>query len=157
MPELDILWGEGGYPPSSFYFKVIINTPLCIADVSFQEVSGISSEIDVESVVEGGENRFVHQLPKGVKHPRLVLKRGIAMRTSGLVNWCISVLEQFHTPIQTQAIQVLLLNGLKLPIRSWSITRAYPVKWELGNLHSMENKVLIETIELSYATLTRLT
>ena len=29
-------------------------------------------------MVEGGENRFVHQLPKAVKHPNLALKRGLA-------------------------------------------------------------------------------
>ena len=33
-------------------------------------------------MVEGGENRFVHRLPKPVKHPNLVLKRGLATTSS---------------------------------------------------------------------------
>jgi phage tail-like protein len=155
MPDPASIWEEGGYPPSSFYFRVVFDRSADISDVSFQEVSGISSEIDIESVVEGGENRYIHQLPKGVKHPKLILKRGIAKKSSGLVEWCRSVLEQFKTPIEPKALQVRLLNESGDPIRSWAITRAYPVKWEIGNLNSTKNEVAIETIEFSYATLTR--
>ena len=36
--------------------------------------------MEIETVVEGGENRFVHRLPKPVKHPNLVLKRGSPRR-----------------------------------------------------------------------------
>lgn len=145
---------RGGTPPASFYFSVVFEST-DIPDVSFQEVSGISSEIDMESIVEGGENRYVHQLPKGVKHPKLVVKRGVAKKDSGLVKWCGSVLEQFETPIHPQALQVRLLNESGDPLRSWSITGAYPVKWEISTLHSTKNDVLIETIEFGYATLTR--
>lgn len=155
MPDPASLWEEGGYPPSSFYFRVVFERSSGITDVAFQEVSGISSEIDVESVVEGGENRYVHQLPKGVKHPKLVLKRGVAKKNSPLVQWCQSVLEQFQIPICPKALQVNLLDGRRVPIRSWDIVGAYPVKWEVGNLESTKNEVLIETIEFSYATLTR--
>lgn len=155
MPDPANIWEEGGYPPSSFYFRVVFDRSAGIADVSFQEVSGISSEIDVEQVVEGGENRYIHQLPKGVKHPRLIVKRGVAKKNSGLVEWCRSVLEEFETPITPKALQVRLLNGSGDPMRSWAITGAYPVKWEIGNLNSTKNEVLIETIEFSYATVTR--
>ena len=76
-------------------------------DTSFMEVSGISSEIDVEQVVEGGENRFVHQLPKGIKHPNLEMKRGIAPMTSPLVKWCKAVMEKdFIESIESKAIRV---------------------------------------------------
>jgi len=155
MPDPANIWEEGGYPPSSFYFRVRFAGGAGISDVSFQEVSGISSEIDVESVVEGGENRFVHQLPKGVKHPKLVLKRGIAKKDSGLVKWCISVLEQFEMPIKPKALHVQLLDGKGYPIRVWSITGAYPVKWEVENFNSTKSEVAIEKIELSYTTVSR--
>ncbi len=49
-----------------------------VFDAAFQEVGGLEAEIEVETVVEGGENRFVHRLPKPVKHPNLSLKRGLA-------------------------------------------------------------------------------
>ena len=139
------------YPPSAFYFKVVFSTALVTADTSFQEVSGISSEIEVEPVVEGGENRFVHQLPKAVKHPNLVLKRGIANITSPLVHWCRSTLENdFLKPIEPRQIHVFLLNAEKIPIRAWSFANAFPVKWEIDGFNSTKSEVAIEKIELSY-------
>ncbi len=71
------------YPPVAFYFSVYINGIRRDAgDNSFQEVSGLNVELETEDVAEGGENRFVHNLPKQIKHPKLVLKRGIAEKKS---------------------------------------------------------------------------
>src|SRR3954454_4045214 len=44
---------------------------------AFTEVSGLSVQIDVEELPEGGQNQFVHKLPGRMKWPNLVLKRGI--------------------------------------------------------------------------------
>lgn len=120
-------------------------------DASFQEVSGISTELDTESVPEGGENRFVHTLPKGVKHPHLELKRGIASLSSPLVSWCRSVFEgEFIVPIRPQSLMVQLLDEMHIPIRIWSFANAYPVKWEIEGFGSTKNQVAIEKIVLSY-------
>ena len=65
MPDINTLsMLEGGdYPPSAFYFKVVFGATLGMTDTSFQDVSGISTEVTTEDVIEGGENRFVHKLP----------------------------------------------------------------------------------------------
>lgn len=140
-----------GYPPSGFYFKVVLSATMGLADTSFKQVSGITTEIETEDVVEGGENRYVHQLPKKVKHPKLVLKRGIASLTSPLVIWCKSVLEaDFILPIVTMPIVVYLMDENSLPLRAWSFSNAYPVKWEVDAFESMKNEVAVETIELAY-------
>ena len=145
------------YPPSAFHFKVAFAATLGLTDTSFQEVSGISAEVDTETVVEGGENRYVHTLPKGVKHPNLELKRGIASMTSPLVIWCRSVFEMdFITPVVAQPIVVQLLDASKLPIRAWSFANAFPVKWEVENFNSTKNEVAIEKIVLSYTYSNRL-
>ncbi len=139
------------YPPSAFYFKVGFALTLGMADTSFQEVSGIGSEIETEEVAEGGENRYVHRLPKGVKHPKLTLKRGIAKITSPLVIWCRTVLEaDFVAPIVPQLMTVYLMNEHKIPIRAWSFANAYPVNWEVEDFNSTKNEVAIEKIDLSY-------
>lgn len=139
------------YPPSAFYFKVVFAATAGMTDTSFQDVSGIGSEIETEDVVEGGENRYVHRLPKSVKHPKLVLKRGIAKMTSPLVLWCRSVLEaDFIAPIVPMPMMVFLLNENGTPVRAWSFANAYPVNWEVENLNSTKNEVAIEKIELSY-------
>ena len=145
------------YPPSSFYFKVVFTLTGGQVDTSFQDVSGISGELNVEEVEEGGENRFVHKLPKKVKHGNLVLKRGIATISSPLVIWCKSVIEgDLSSSIVTMPIMVYLMNEYQVPIRGWLFGNAYPVKWNVGDFNSTKNEVVLETIELSYTTLNRI-
>jgi len=145
------------YPPSAFYFKVLFGDTNETVDTSFQEVSGISSEVDVETVTEGGENRFVHQLPKGVKHSNLELKRGIASKDSTLVKWCMDTMEgDFVQEIETKEVRVYLLDEEKNPIRGWLFDSAYPLKWEIESFGSTKNEVAIEKIVLSYTYSTRI-
>ena len=145
------------YLTPAFHFKVVLGATLGGSDTSFQDVSGIASEIQMESVVEGGENRFVHQLPKGVTHPSLVLKRGIGKADSPLVVWCQSVLEaDFVARIVPWDVNVFLLDENQAPTRAWSFANAYPVKWDIESFGSTKNEVAIEKIELSYTYSNRL-
>lgn len=148
---------EGLYPPSAFYFKVVFGEAESQVDTSFQDVSGISSEISTEQVVEGGENRFVHNLPTTVKHGNLELKRGIAPLSSPLVKWCKQVMERdFVDPIVPQLVRVYLMDADGNPIRGWSFANAFPVKWETENFNSTKNDVAIEKIVMSYTWSSRL-
>ncbi|MDY6981863.1 MAG: phage tail protein [Pseudomonadota bacterium] len=148
---------EGLYPPSAFYFKVVFGEAESQVDTSFQDVSGISSEINTEPVVEGGENRFVHNLPTTVKHANLELKRGIAPLSSPLVTWCKQVMERdFVDPIVPQLVRVYLMDADGNPIRGWSFANAFPVKWETENFNSTKNDVAIEKVVLSYTWSSRL-
>ena len=144
------------YPLPAFYFKVVFAATMGNADTSFQEVSGISSEIETESIVEGG-NQFVRQLPKSIKHSNLVLKRGVAAMSSPLVVWCRAVMESnFMLPIVPASVSVYLMNENKIPVRAWVFAEAYPVKWNVDSFNSTKNEVAIETVELSYMYSTRL-
>lgn len=146
---------EGGlYPPSAFYFKVVFDGDT--SDSAFQEVSGISSEMKVQDVTEGGENRFVHKLPVGMSHGNLELKRGIAPMSSKLVAWCKAVLESdFTQRIVPKDINVYLMDGTGNYIREWSFENAFPIKWEVESFNSTKNEVAIEKISLSYTCLKR--
>lgn len=142
--------------PVAFYFKVTFQNPSGITDTSFQEVSGISTEMNTEDIQEGGENRFVHKVPKGMKHGNLVLKRGVADMKSPLIKWCLKVLEgDLGEAISPQTIEVSLLDESGSAIRSWSITNAFPVKWEVDNFDAKKNDVVIETLEFTYTYLKR--
>jgi len=144
------------YPISAFYFRVSIKSAGGSADTSFQEVGGIGPEMETEPYHEGGENRFVHSLPKGVKHPKLTLKRGIASYSSPLVQWCRSVLEGgLATRITPQLVLVYLLDAEARPLRGWSFENAYPSHWTVDEFQSDKNSVAIEKIEMNYAVSTR--
>ncbi len=143
--------------PVAFHFTVSFtgNGP-AVTDAAFQEINGLESGVDLESVTEGGENRFVHQLPKPAKRPNLKLKRGLTADSSGLVKWCKSTIENdFSEPIKPMDLLVSLLDEEGEALASWSVTRAYPVKWTLGGFDAMKNELAIETIELAYTTLQR--
>ena len=147
----NLLWWND-YPPPAFHFRAGFTPALSLSDSSFQEVSGIGSEIQTEEVAEGGENRFVHQLPTTKKHTNLELKRGIAKDSSDLVKWCCSVLESdFIKPIEPRLITVSLLNEFMIPVRVWTFANAFPVNWEVEAFESKKNEVAIEKITLSYS------
>lgn len=156
MPDVDGLETRPEDPPAAFYFKVTFGSNGPDADSSFREVSGIAPEMETEAVVDGGENRYVLALPKAVKHPRLVLKRGIAPGHSRLLAWCKEVLEGgLSNRIRPQQVHLQLLNGAGTPLRKWSFDNAYPVKMEIEAFNSTKNEVAVEKIELSYAFSTR--
>jgi phage tail-like protein len=147
------IWDD--YPLPAFHFQVRFTNPM-LSDTSFQEVTGLAHELDTEEVVEGGENRFVHHLPKGAKNPKLVLKRAVAGASSPLVRWCKATLEGgFHEPLQPKNLLVFLLDEIAVPVRIWDIENAYPVNWEVESFGATKNEVAIEKIELVYNTLTR--
>jgi len=145
-------------PPVAFHFTVAFaGTSLPpVPDAAFREVQGLESEMEVETVVEGGENRFVHKLPKPARHPNLALKRGLMRMTSGLTIWCKSVLEGgLAKPIKPKELLVSLLDEHGLPLAAWHVANAYPVKWQAGGFDSMKNEIAVETVELAYTTLKR--
>jgi len=145
------------YPPGAFYFTVHVlgsGTAFSLMtdiDASFQEVSGIEAQFGIEEVVEGGENRFVHRLPKATKYSNVVLKRGVVTMDSVLAEWVgQTVGSGLSMPILPQNLLVSLLNESGNPIIVWGFANAWPVKWQVSAMSSTENKILMETLELSY-------
>ncbi|MEZ4859168.1 MAG: phage tail protein [Flavobacteriaceae bacterium] len=133
-------------PPVGFYFTLSFNGE----EYGFQEVSGISSQMETNEIAQGGENRFVHQLPT---IQNLVLKRGMASQNSALHRWCQETLEgNMSNPIKTHTILVQLLDtGSGVIFKSWQFYNAYPVKWSVSPLLSNTNEVVIETLEMVYS------
>lgn len=149
---------EAYHPPASFYFAVSVlqrtpqpNTQTDV-DAAFQEVSGLTAEFGFEEVAEGGENRYIHRLPKAAKYPNLVLKRGLVNTTSELVSWFQSTLTSgLIVPIQPKNLEIQLLNEGGAPAVTWTVSNAYPAKWDIAALNSQDNKILVETMELAFA------
>ena len=152
---------ESYYPPPAFSFSVVVvpggsTPPQTAIDGAFTEVSGIDPHVDVEEVVEGGVNEYVHRLPGVTKHSNLVLKRGYVVESSALAQWASQTVgSTLGAPIQTQTLNVNLLGPSGEPMVTWTFQNAWPVKWEVGNLDAREtNNVLTQTLEISYTTVT---
>lgn len=137
------------YPPVGFHFNVFFAIPgVTQRDFSFQSVSGLNVSVATDSYSEGGENRFVHKFPKQVDYEsNLVLKRGL-VNNSTVIQW-VKLATQSFTFIPVQMI-ISLLNENHLPVRSWTVFNAYPVKWSVSDFNAMDSSVVIETLELEY-------
>jgi phage tail-like protein len=146
------------YPPPGFYFRVTVLGVGAVAaelsgvDASFQEVSGIEARWDTEDVVEGGENRFVHRLPRPARYSDLVLKRGVVTRASFFAEWAgAQIGSRLSLPIVTQNLMVTLLNPNAIPLVAWVFVNAWPLKWEISRLDSMSNEIATESMEFAYS------
>lgn len=138
----------GTYPQVGFHFLVAFELfPQTPQDFRFQEVSGLSVEIETEPYKEGGENRFVHQLPTRTKYTDLTLKRGKFMG-SGIFHWCKKAIEeQEYKPTN---VMISLLNEQHLPLFNWYVTNAIPKRLEVSAFNAERSEVVVETLVLGY-------
>ena len=111
----------------------------------FTEVTGLSAEIEVMSFNEGGRNDYVHKLPTRMKHPNLVLKRGVT-KTQDLQDW---FLDSWMGP-QRKAVSLTMISEAGTAIRGWSVAQAYPVKWTGPNFNAGQATAAVEAIEIAH-------
>ena len=149
------------YPSVGFHFIVrfigigdgVSLGPISVStadiDTRWTEVSGLNVELTTEELVEGGENRFTHKLPQRAKYGNLVLKRGFfSSLPSPLMTWADDAINNLD--IKPCQVQVILLDEMHIPAKTWNFMNAYPVKISLGDLKATDNSFLIESIELTY-------
>lgn len=138
------------YPVPGFYFKVlVVGIVPSTDDCSFQEVTGIESELQTETIEDATGNVWV--VPRSVKYSNLVLKRGVMPTLSYLTTWVQMVMtSDFLQPISPKNIVVTLNNENGIPVYAWGFANAYPIKWSVSALDSMKNEYLTETIEFRY-------
>lgn len=136
------------YPPVGFHFSVAFELfPQTPADFRFQEVSGLEMTMEMESVKEGGQNRFTWELPVRTSYADLELKRGMFIG-SGILMWCKNALENFvFDPVN---IVIMLLNDSHAPIQAWYVVNAIPKKWSVSSFNAAQSAIVVESITLSY-------
>lgn len=130
-----------------FFIGGVLPNPI---DFRFQRVSGLNTEVQLETVNEGGENLHAHRLPGKITYNNLVLERGYS---TGVVPSPLNL--EFNLTLSTfkffpSNVVVMLFNEAGIPIGSWHFMKAYPVKWSVSDLDAGSNSVLIDTMELAY-------
>jgi phage tail-like protein len=117
-------------------------------DIRFREVSGLTMELEQETITEGGENRFVHKVPVRASYPDLVLKRGL-IAESAVTQWIRDAVQGFV--IRPVTLSVSLLDPQRNPLRTFEFTNVWPKKWTLSDFNAETNDIVVETLELAYA------
>ena len=120
---------------------------------AFTEVSGLSVEVDVVEIKEGGQNHFSHKVPGPMRWPNIVLKRGVT-DSDNLFDWFAKTSgEGFagegNALKRTQG-QVTVVDAKGDPVRAWAFEEAFPVKWTGPTMTSSSTDVAIEELEIAH-------
>lgn len=120
-----------------------------LAVAGFSEVQGLEAETEMEEIREGGVNGHVHRLPKGIKHPRIVLKRGMTS-SPALWEWYDNY-AQGAIPRKRKDGSIILYKPDGEELCRWNFFGAYPVKWSGPGLNALSSDAAIETVELVHS------
>lgn len=114
---------------------------------AFQEVKGLSADLEVMPYAEGGQNDFVHQLPVRHSWGRITLRRGL-VRDPGLWFWYQAGLTQSLGARRDGA--VLLMTASGTPAMAWTFRGGLAAKWTGPELSATQNAVAIESLEIAH-------
>lgn len=116
-------------------------------DFAFQRISGLSRELHVTPYSEGGENIRNNYFAEKISHGSLVLERGVMTVTplTGIFEHIMRGGQLIYADVV-----ILLLGEHSLPVASWTLSNALPVRWQMGDFDASASKVLINTLELRY-------
>ncbi|GAB1641049.1 phage tail protein [Krasilnikovia sp. MM14-A1259] len=121
---------------------------------SFTEVSGLSVQLDVEELAEGGQNAYTHKLLGRMKWPNLVLKRGLT-DTDALFEWVMQCsgegLTDKHNKVTPRNGKISVLNAAGQSVRTWTILEAKPVKWTGPRFAASSRDLAIEELEVCHS------
>ena len=142
------------YPFTGFHFIVFFEglPGLGPQDFRFQEVSGITYSLGVDQERVAASNDLEFNFPEPSGYETLVLKRGL-FSGSRISRWVADAIEDFK--ILPVTVNIFLLNELHMPQEGWRFFNAYPSKWSVDGFDAMQDKIVVETIELKYTSFRR--
>ena len=121
-----------------------------LIDIRFQEVLGVAAKVLTKENPSLSPSLSSSKIPIGIEYGDLVLRRGVVIG-SVLSQQVAEVFRTFR--FFRSDILVTVLSESAIPIGAWMFSEAYPVEWQLGDLNAMEEKVLIESLSLTYSKL----
>lgn len=131
-------------PASACRFYVEIGT---MPQAVFTEVGPITVEVEVEEIVEGGNNDYVHRVPGRCKISTVTLKKGMTT-SNDFVTW---ILQTAYGKILPMNMSVINYDLEGKPITRLDFIGVYPVRWTSPALRADDNGVAIESLELAHS------
>ena len=119
-----------------------------VISTRFERISGLTRKIDVQSFREGGNNIGSRYLPQGVSFGNLTFERGV-MTISPLTVAFDYIMSGFKTSALYLSVDIMLMSSRGLPMATWSVSRALPVRMSIGDFDANSGKVLIDSMEIT--------
>jgi len=134
----------GKDPAIDLFFKVEIDSQNL---GSFISCSGLSMEVNIEPVKEGGNNGFSWKLPGRVEYSNVKLTRPIGPESNLVSKWIAGMSSGDF--FRTKAV-ITALTPMGEELVSWTLAGVIPVKWEGPSFSAEGGKVAQETLELAH-------
>ena len=137
-------------PPFAGAFKLEIGG---VPFGAFTEVTGLSVQMEIEEIAEGGNNESTIKVPGRLKWPNLVLKRGITNNNS-LFEWLAKCsgdgFEKEKFKISRPTGTIFMLDSKQVVVRSWKFRDAMPVRWTGPTFAASASALALEELEVSH-------
>ena len=134
-------------------FKYYVEVGGLITEAAFTECSGLEMATEVFEYKEGGLNEYVHKFPGVTKVSNVTLKRGFAT-SNELYKWYKDEMEtklRTGEKIDLRQVTITLYSTVEQGKKmTWTLNKAFPVKWVGPAFKSDEAAIAIETLEFAH-------
>jgi phage tail-like protein len=113
---------------------------------SFTSCDGLGFEVVVEPREEGGNQRFVHQLPGRIKYTNVKLTRPINRATGDVAKWFASMAGE----VKRTGAHIVAMTHEGVEVARWDLLGVIPVRWTGPQLNVDSPKVATETLEIAH-------
>lgn len=114
----------------------------------FQEVSGLSAQIEVQDLAVGGLNTTTLKLAGPASYPNLSLKRGFCVTT--MMDWFESYRAGSGNTRKRLSGTIEMLGDDGAPVMTWAFVNGIPTKWDGPQLSVSQNAIAIESLEIAH-------
>jgi len=136
------------YPLSNYHFQVEWGG----TRIGFTEVGGLDIEVDVIEYREGSSPEYSPtKMPGQYKYSNIILKRGIFKQDNDFFQWMNTI---HLNEVERRDITISLLDETHVPVMTWKVRNAWPVKYSGPMLKANGHEVAIETLELAHEGIT---
>lgn len=119
----------------------------------FREVRGLSVNVELVTIREGGENGFAHQVPGRMSWPHLVFRRGV-VQSDALFEWLQKSSGEGFAANNNQLTRssgaVTAMSGDGHRLRAWEFDGVFAVRWSGPDFDSDSHTPLEEELEVAH-------
>ncbi|MBP2324833.1 phage tail-like protein [Kibdelosporangium banguiense] len=113
---------------------------------AFHTCSGLGAEVEVEQVVEGGNNGFAWQLPSRITWSNITLTRPVTEDTTRVADWLARTVNR----VDRKDGEIVALRPDLSPIARWQVQGIVPVRWQGPSFDPASSQPAVETLEVAH-------
>jgi phage tail-like protein len=119
----------------------------------FSEVSGLSVQVEVVEIPEGGQNQYVEKRPGRMSWPNIVLKRGVT-KQNNLFPWMQkssgTAFSAADNKLERNTAAIIMIDTENTAIRTWNVAGAFPVRWSGPSFSLSASDIATEELEIAH-------